>query len=103
MYGIETIKAMNREAAEAAEGQEPYIAQSDNDEGVFKCPNFGDYRPDGWKLIDQLFVDNSGFGSEGEAALTPGQFLAKVEKGKGYAVIEQGQFQVYIGVFDAIR
>lgn len=100
MFSIETIRAMNKEAARKAKGKKPYIARHNQDEGVFKCPNFGDYRPDGYKLIDQLFVDSSGFGSENEPALTAEQFLAEVEQGKGYAIIEQGQFQVWIGVFE---
>jgi len=44
-------------------------------------------------------VDNSGFGSDDETALTPANFLAKVRAGFFYGIIEQGQFQVYIGEF----
>lgn len=78
---------------------EPFIAKVDQDKGVFKAPNIGEYRFEKYELIDTLFVDNSGFGSVGESALTVSQFLQKVKKGLGYAIIEEGQFQVYVGVF----
>lgn len=98
MYDLETIKAMNRAAAKKARGKKPYIAKQDKDPDI-RCPNFGDYRPVGYELVETYFVDNFGFGSENESALTFGQFLQKVKKGFGYAIIEQGQFQVYVGEF----
>ena len=102
MMGLEAIEAMSREAAQrAAElGQEPLTAFVDGDKAVLKCPKLGDYVPDGWTLKEKLFVDNTGWGSEGEPALTVKQFLAKVKEGLGYAIVEEGQFQVYIGVFE---
>lgn len=101
MYSLKMIERMNRETAKKAKGKKPYIAKCDNDLHTFRnCPNFGDYRPAGYKLVDSLFVDNSGFGGEGESALTASQFLLKIEKGKGYAIIETGQFQIYVGVFE---
>ncbi len=78
---------------------EPFIAKVDQDKGVFKAPNIGDYRFEDYELIDDLFVDNSGFGSEDESALTAEQFLWEVKEGLGYAIIGVGQFQVYVGVF----
>lgn len=59
----------------------------------------------GYTLIKELFVDNSGFGSENEPALTQTQFerelQALLEKyGQLTAKItNEGQFQVYIGLF----
>lgn len=47
-------------------------------------------------------VDSSGLGTPGELALTFEEFLAAVRKigpGYGYAMIEQGQFQVVIAVY----
>ena len=62
----------------------------------------------GYELIEQFFVDSSGFGQEGEMALTYKQFIDKV----GYilkenpvvysAITDVGQFQVYIGIFKKI-
>ncbi len=98
---LELIKQLSQEAGQQAaeENREPLVAFVDRDEAVFKCPNLGDYVPDGWTLIERLFVDNSGFGSPNEPALTAEQFINKVKEGFGYAIIEEGQFQVYIGVF----
>ena len=82
--------------------KQPYIAKHDKDEGVFKCPNFGDYLPKNWEMSDEYFVDNSGFGSESEPALTPNQFINRVRKGFGYAISGEGQFQVYIKEFKRV-
>lgn len=79
---------------------EPYIAVSDEDEGVFSCPNISNLAElKGWKKVKEYFVDSSGFGSESEPALTPKQFVAKVKEGFGYAIVSEGQFQVYVGEF----
>jgi hypothetical protein len=63
-------------------------------------PNIGDYRPKGFKLVDDMMVDKSGFGSENEPALTVRQFALRLQHGKAYAIVEEGQFQVIIGVFE---
>jgi len=104
MMSLTLIERLSREAGERAANKErePFVAFVDKDEAVVKCPNFGDYVPDGWKLIDRLFVDKSGFGTVGELALTIKQFIAKVKGGLGYAIIEEGQFQLYIGVFEKV-
>lgn len=96
------IRQLSVEAAAKAVKlkQEPMIAFVDGDEAIMEMSNLGDYRPEGWELIDKLFVDSSGLGSAGSPALSAEQFLAKVKEGLGYALIEQGQFQVYVGVFE---
>jgi hypothetical protein len=99
MYGIDVISKLNREAGRKAKGKQPYIAKMNGDPDVFLCPNFGTYRAKGWRLVQRYFVNNSGFGSDNEPALTPQQFRFKVKEGFGYAVIETGWFQVYIGEF----
>ena len=76
--------------------KQPYIAKHDNDEGVFKCSNFENYSLKNWVESNEYFVDSSGFGREGESALTASQFIAKVKKGFAYAISGVGQFQVYI-------
>jgi hypothetical protein len=98
MYSLEYIKALQDESTlkAKAEGLEPYIARCDKDENVLRCPDLGYYLPDGWDRSELYFVDNSGFGSESEPALTINQFLNKVKQGFGYAIYEAGQFQVYI-------
>ena len=99
MYSLATIKSMNRTAARQARGVPPFVARHDGDERVFSCPTWGDRRLKSWYLITTHFVDNSGFGSDNEPALTMTQFLRKVKQGRGYAITSTGQFQVYVGEF----
>ena len=77
----------------------PYIALEDGDEGVFKMPDLGCYKPDGWETSNKYFVDSSGFGAENEPALTIKHFLTLVKKGRGYSIASAGQFQVHINEF----
>ena len=98
MYSLETIKDLDRERIKEYRGVEPYQAVVDGDEGVFKCPMKA-RRIKGYSLIKEYFVDNSGFGQEGEGALTAREFLQKVKEGMYYAIISCGQFQVYIGEY----
>ena len=65
-----------------------------------QIPFVGDEPIKGWREVDSLFVDSSGFGQRGEAALTVGQFIEQIKIGFGYGVIEARQFQVYVGVFE---
>ena len=88
----------------AREGKRPYILwpedlESIRQAGRFPFPFIGSYVPRGWKLVETFFVDSSGFGAPGEPALTTETFAAKLEVGFGYAVVEAGQFQVYVGKF----
>lgn len=60
----------------------------------------------GYELIENLFVDSSGFGAENELALTPSQFEKELTRiinengGMVYATItDVGQFQIYVGMF----
>lgn len=77
----------------------PQIAWMPGDPAIAHMPNIGSYRPRGWKLLRELFVDKSGLGRPGEPALTIDQFYAEVKEGLGYAIIEEGECQVYIGEF----
>jgi len=98
MYSLEYIKKMNNQATRQAEreNRQPYIARVNNDIDVRKAPKLGNYIPDGWERVNTYFVDNSGFGSEDEPALTFEQFLSKVKAEYGYGIGECGQFQIYI-------
>lgn len=89
-------------------------------------PFIGDRVPRGWKLMHAasllgsdtncvpwwpdepskahayMQVDSSGLGAEGEPSFTQAGFCEAVRKigpGYGYAMAEQGQFQVVVGVF----
>lgn len=72
-------------------------------EDVFKVDKV--IPPTGYKLIERLFCDNSGLGSPSEPALTASQTIEKVnnlldKNGQLYgAILEAGQFQVYIGIY----
>lgn len=79
-----------------------YKAKCDQDKGVFKCPQIDPNTLDGFEMIRELFVDNSGFGQEGEPALTPDQFLKEVTEGFYYGITDVGQFQLFVGEFEKI-
>jgi hypothetical protein len=101
------------------------LRQGGIEEWVKKMPNIGSYRPVGWELVQRdalvtpkgmrqdrlrwlaaaepyLMVDASGFGSESEPALSFRELVALVEANPrfGYAIVEEGQFQVVVGVFE---
>ena len=99
MMGLSTIKELAREQAEraAAQGVEPLIIWDKED--IRHIPNIGNHTPDGWELVETHFVDSSGFGAPGEPALTFDQFQNKLVMGHGYAIVAEGQFQVYVGEF----
>lgn len=60
-------------------------------------PFIGDYVPKGYEKTDMfLFVDSSGLGSRGESALTQDEFIERLRPGYAYAVVEAGEFQVYV-------
>ena len=77
-----------------------YKAKCDKDEAVFKCGKVGNTL--GYELINTYFVDNSGFGSDSEPALTVSSFLDKVKQGMHYVITSIGQFQIYIGEYKKV-
>ncbi len=79
----------------------PYVFEEE-DRGTFPpfpFPNLGDYRPKGYEMVATYFVDSFGFGSPGEPALTIDRFVSLLKPGRGYAIVEVGEFQVVIGEF----
>lgn len=73
----------------------------------FPFPFLGTYVPPGYRKVEELFCDSSGFGSEDEPAMTKRALLARLREDVGakgnpyfYAIIEVGQFQCYLGVFE---
>ncbi len=132
MMDIRTIRDESRRAARAhkepfiIEREDLEDARSGNPNAV-KIPFIGTYRPKGWKGVNletwfpteaeraaarvyygdnppfgAFFVDSSGFGTAGEPALTLKEFLGFIRPGFGYAVVEAGQFQVKVGVFERV-
>jgi hypothetical protein len=68
-------------------------------ERLRRIPNIGGYTHPDWERVDNFMVDSSGFGQRGESALTLDQFVDRVVPRRGYAIIEEGQFQVIVGEF----
>lgn len=112
MMSLQQIQDLSREkAAEAAErGLEPFIVdevdierfkdQLETGQLSFPFPFIGDYVPDGWETDgDPLFVDATGLGSESEPAMTVRAFIHRLRPGIGYAIVEAGQFQVYVQAY----
>lgn len=115
MMSARVIRQMSDEAAERAarEGRKPYVFWNVDEvrraakANRFPIPNLGSLRPDGWELAEHRLVDKTGLGADYEPALTHRQFAAWVEdevanadgETFGFAIIEEGQFQVVIGKF----
>lgn len=78
---------------------------------VYKCKlrSYDLLELQGYTLVDELFVDSSGFGADNEPALTQSQFEKEItallkEHGRLHAFITgAGQFQVYVGLFKKER
>lgn len=118
MMSHESIRALSREAAEAAadEGRVPFTVGREDledwrsvlDSGKaprLPFPNLGDYRPEGYELVDWHFVDKTGFDlwDAGGPALSVGELITeKLLAGRAYAIIREGQFQLYLGEFRKI-
>ena len=107
MMSLATIHDLSRKAARKAarEHKRPVMVEEDDLdilETELCIPNLGDYRPKGYKLIDTWFVDKSGFGAPDEPAMCQSEMFMKIREngaGYGYGMIEEGQFQCYVGVF----
>lgn len=88
-------------ARAALDDERPFIVEAEDLKAMppFPFPFIGEYIPEGWRKVESYFVDSSGFGQPGEPALTVEQFLPRLKVGRGYAVTEAGQFQIYIGEY----
>jgi len=120
MMSIEYIKALGHDRGLEAKalGLEPLVIDyqdSEFEERLRSIPNLGDYVPDGWEEITRYFVDATGYGAPDESAMTASQFVQTARQvlgGKellgiddreyGWGIVEQGQFQVYVGLFKTI-
>ena len=83
-----------------------------NIEDIFKAKQYSieTLKLKGYELIETLFVDNSGWGSESEPALTPARLIEKIDnllndypKGFYAFLTGVGQFQVYLSIFKKIK
>ena len=97
------IDQLSREMGNIAQRskQTPFVPEKGRkyflNSGV-NIPNFGAFRPAGWKLEKSLFVDKTGVDKSGPA-MRLDRFLAELDPEYGYAVIEEGPCQVRVGVF----
>ncbi len=111
---LATIRHLAREQAGRARraGKKPFIVEQHDIEDWkamhaagnlphFPFPNLGTYIPAGWKLTerDPLFVDKFGDGDNGRSAGI-GELLDWLVPGYGYAIVEEGEFQLYISEFE---
>lgn len=106
MMSLETICELANDSGKLAEslGLEPFfIEHQEQIDSMPPFPDLGNYEPSGWLRVNTLFCDSSGFGSSGEPALTPEQIRAELKIGRGYAIVETGQFQLYLGEFKRTR
>jgi hypothetical protein len=109
MMGYADIQALVDRATKESEEElrEPlYVSpgmlrEMRNGTQLYALPFLGDYVPPGWERTEteEYFCDTSGMGQPGERALTQEEFLAKMEAGYGYAVVEMGQFQCYVAQY----
>ena len=103
MMSLSQIQYESRAAAAKAarEDKHPFIVEAEDLKAIppFPFPFIGDYVPDGWRKVEDYFVDSSGFGRPGEPALTIEQFVKRLTVGHGYAITEAGQFQLYVGEY----
>ena len=110
MMSLSAIQAESRKAAAKAayRNKKPYLVEQEDIDlwsrgrHQLPFPFIGDYVPKGFKLVDILFCDSSGLGTENEPALTYEQLIKKLEVGKCYAITETGLFQIYVGVYELV-
>jgi len=123
MMSLKDISGMSAQATKvAAKGKrKPYLVWPEDIERGLKpgaIPFLGDYVPKGWKRVtltevdtkhhgvdtemNAYFVDTSGVGHQDEPALTIRAFMARLKSGYGYAVVQAGEFQAYVGVYEKV-
>jgi len=109
MMSLEVLEAVNNEIARKAarQGLVPYVPFSPNEvDTPFSFPNIGSLKPRGWRKTGATwFVDKTGHGLDWEPALTWRQFRRQLagyllrHPGHGFAVTEEGEFQVVVSAF----
>ena len=58
-------------------------------------PWLGEYTPDGMVRVHTLFVDSSGFGQDGEIALSLNELFKRIHPAPyAYGIVERGEYQV---------
>jgi len=113
MYGLDTIKALNAEAAAKARSRRTRPTRISSVDQVDAWPPYPfkylGNACDDWDEVytrqESLFCDSSGWGAPGEPALTADQLRERLhelvqEHGVIYVAIEEmGQFQLHLAVW----
>ena len=109
MIDLDQIRKMKSKAAKAARADKtkPFVVYNNRDierlsSQEIRLPFLGDYCPEGFYVMNEIFVDSSGFGSDSEPAMTLPKFFGMLDKlGKpfGLAISEAGEFQVMIKIY----
>lgn len=110
MMSLGQIEELSREqgiSAARAKKVPLVIEKQDNPaEMLRRIPNLGSYVPEGWEEVQRFFVDASGFSDPAELAahgcLSFRELVDAVTPGRGYALVQEGQFQVYVGEFKKV-
>lgn len=119
MMDLQTIRELSNDAGKRARRAKTEPAEITPD-SYRHLPNLGTYLPKGWERVSleeldhdthrkaymgdnegfgAYFVDKGNFGDEDEPAMTLREFLAVLRPGYAYGVVEEGQFQIKVGVF----
>ncbi len=113
MWSLRTIDQMSRAATDKAKRKglkQPKLITAAQIEEMppFPFPNFGHYEPLGWTECERWQVDSTGVDKCGLAFSVEGfkrHLLEYIERHPthGFAIVEVGQFQVYVGAFMPIE
>jgi hypothetical protein len=75
----------------------------------FEFPNIGTHGPKGWEAVESWFVDKTGHGYKWEPAITHRRlkeilrsYIAE-NPTHGFAVTEEGEFQVVVSAFRPVQ
>lgn len=101
MMSLSEITRINNKRAviAARENLQPLEYTGGGMKELRMIPNISSYRPEGFRLVRKLFVENWGLGKPGEHGLTTNEFAQEAIEGRYYAIIEEGRFQVCVGEF----
>jgi len=103
MMSTATLSRLNNDvcAKAASKGLKPYVPfdQAEIDAfPPFPFPNLGGFEPEGWEEVGRYFLDKTGTDDSGPA-MSLDHFKSMLTPGVGYAIVEEGEYQVYIGEF----
>lgn len=106
MFDIGQIKKMNERAALEALQKElqPFVGSAARDVKCTQLPNFGNYRPKHWKLVNVHFVSRRLRRNRPWLKLsqTEKEFKTCVNSQRGYALLEMGEDDLTVGEFQKI-